>query len=125
MRLKQWFLVLSALTIVGVGALYGIRPHWFAATFLGVSVLDLDFAHLLRAVMCLYFAFGLFWLFAAFNAAYRNVAVLTVMLFPAGLVVGRILSVVVDGQPSPLLSFYLLAELLQAPLAYWVFRRPD
>lgn len=125
MRLKRWFLVLSALTIVGVGALYGVRPHWFAATFLGVSELDVDVAHLLRAVMCLYIGFGLFWLFAAFNDAYRNVAVLTVMLFPAGLVIGRILSVVLDGQPSPLLSFYLLAELVQVPLAYWVFRRPE
>lgn len=125
MRLKQWFLVLSALTIAGVGALYGVNPRWFAATFLGVADLDRDVAHLPRAVMCLYVAFGMFWLFAAFNAGYRNAAVLTVMLFPAGLVVGRVLSVVVDGPPSPLLSFYLLAELVQAPLADWVFRRPD
>lgn len=125
MRLKQWFLVLSALTIFAVGSLYGIRPQWFAATFFGVSELDVDFAHLLRAMMCLYLAFGLFWLFAALNNAYRNLAVLTVMLFPAGLVVGRIVSVLIDGSPAPLLSFYLAVELLQAPLAYWVFRQPD
>lgn len=125
MRLKQWFLLLSASTIFAVGSLYGVRPQWFAATFFGVPELDVDFVHLLRAMMGLYVGFALFWLVAAFDARYRNVAVLTVMLFPAGLVVGRILSVVIDGQPSALLSFYLVAELFQAPLAYWVFRRPD
>jgi Domain of unknown function (DUF4345) len=125
MRLKQWFLVLSAVTIFGVGSLYGVRPAWFAATFFGVTDLDVNFAHLLRAIMCLYAGFGLFWLYAAFNDAYRSVAILTVMLFPAALAIGRIISVAVDGPPSPLLSFYLVAEFVQAPLAYWVFRRPD
>jgi hypothetical protein len=47
------------------------------------------------------------------------------MLFPAGLVIGRILSLFIDGQPSWLLLAYLFAELVQAPLAYWVFRLPE
>jgi hypothetical protein len=76
-------------------------------------------------MMCLYLGFALFWLLAAFRDKYRNVAVLTVMLFPAGLVIGRILSLFIDGQPSWLLLAYLFAELVQAPLAYWVFRLPE
>ena len=108
-----------------VGALYGVSPHWFARTFLGVSQLDPNLAHILRATMCLYLGFALFWLFAAFSDKYRNAAVLTVVLFPAGLVIGRILSFVADGQPSSLLLVYLFAELIQAPVAYWVFRLPE
>ena len=125
MRIKKYFLILSAATIFGVGALYGVSPRWFAQTFLGVSELDLDVAHILRAMMCFYFGFSLFWLFAAFNDRYRHAALLTVVLFPTGLVIGRIFSFLADGQPSPLLLFYLVAELVQAPLAYWVFRLPD
>jgi Domain of unknown function (DUF4345) len=125
MQIKKYFLILSSFTIFVVGALYGVTPHWFARTFLGVSQLDLNLAHILRAMMCLYLGFALFWLFAAFSAKYRNAAVLTVVLFPAGLVLGRILSFVADGQPSSLLLVYLFAELIQAPVAYWIFRLPE
>jgi hypothetical protein len=125
MHAKKYLLLISASTILVVGSLYGVSPQWFAKTFLGVSPLDVNFAHILRAMMCLYLGFALFWLVAAFSAKYRNAAVLTVMLFPAGLVIGRIVSVLVDGQPSFLLLAYLFAELIQAPVAYWVFRLPE
>jgi Domain of unknown function (DUF4345) len=124
-QIKKYFLILSSFTIFAVGSLYGVSPHWFARTFLGVSQLDLNLAHILRAMMCLYLGFALFWLFAAFSDKYRNAAVLTVVLFPAGLVIGRILSFVADGRPSSLLLVYLFAELIQAPIAYWVFRLPE
>ena len=125
MQIKKYFLILSSFTIFAVGSLYGVSPHWFARTFLGISQLDLNLAHILRAMMCLYLGFALFWLIAAFSEKYRNAAVLTVLLFPAGLVIGRILSFAVDGQPSSLLLVYLFAELIQAPIAYWVFRLPE
>src|SRR5215475_7733013 len=125
MHIKRWFLILSSFTIFGIGSLYGVSPQWFARTFLGIARLDLDLAHILRATMFLYLGFALFWLCAAFSDKYRNTAVLTVVLFPAGLVIGRILSFFADGQPSLLLLVYLVAELIQAPVAYWVFRLPD
>jgi Domain of unknown function (DUF4345) len=72
----------------------------------------------------------LFWLgfyspFAVFNAKYGNPALLTVTIFPAGFVTGRIISLFAEGKPSPLLVFYMAAELIQAPVAYWAFRLPD
>lgn len=120
--IKQAVLLCSAATIFGVASLYGIAPYWFAKSVLGEATPTHHLAHVLRAMMFMYVAFGCFWIYAAFRAEYRNPALLTVMLFPAGLVVGRIISVVLDGQPSPLLSFYLVAELIQTPLAYWAFR---
>jgi hypothetical protein len=125
MKIKKYFLILASSTIFVVALLYGVSPHWFAATFLGVPQLDLNLAHILRAFMCLYLGFGLFWLFAAFSDKYRNTAVLTAMLFPAGLVVGRIISFFADGRPAPLLLAYVFAELIQVPVAYWVFRLPE
>jgi hypothetical protein len=124
-KIKNFVLLLASSTIFVVASLYGIAPYWFASAILGVSELNHNLAHLLRAMMCLYFGFGFFWAFAAFNAEYRNPALLTVMLFPAGLVTGRIISLFADGKPSPLLFFYMVAELIQVPVAYWAFRLPE
>jgi hypothetical protein len=121
-RIRQVVLVLSAGTIFLVASLYGLAPRWFAAHVLGIADTYHNLSHLLRAMMFLYFAFGLFWLYAAFDVRYRGPALLTVMLFPAGLVIGRIVSLFADGKPSPLLFFYLAAELIQVPLAWWAFR---
>jgi hypothetical protein len=64
---------------------------------------------------------GLFWLYSAFNEKYRNAAILTTVIFSSGLVIGRIISLFNEGQPAPLLSFYIVAEFALAPIAYWVF----
>jgi hypothetical protein len=123
--LKQSFLILAFLVVSMIGLLYGISPAWFARTYLGVNELSVNFAHILRAVMCLYLALGLFWLCAAFSDRYRNAAVLTTIVFAGGLVIGRVVSFIADGRPSPLLIFYAVAEIALIPLAYWIFRRPD
>ena len=121
MKIKQTFLI-SAFVIVSIIALlYGVNPQWFARTFLDMPLLDRNIAHILRAVMGLYLALGLFWLYAAFNQTYRNVAILTTMIFSGGLVIGRIISLFNEGQPAPLLTFYIFAEFALTPLAYWVF----
>ena len=72
--------------------------------------------------MGLYLGFGLFWLFAAFSSKHRNAAVLTTLIFAAGLVSGRIVSLVADGLPSRILVIYTLAELALVPIGYWVYR---
>jgi len=88
-------------------------------------MLDTNSAHILRAIMCLYLALGLFWLHSAFNEAYRNAALLTVVVFTGGLAIGRIVSLLADGQPQSILIIYTLIECILAPVAYWVFRLPE
>jgi hypothetical protein len=75
--------------------------------------------------MGLYVGFGLFWLFSALGNRSSNNAVLTTLIFAAGLVSGRIISLVADGLPSPLLVGYTVAELAILPVAYWVYRLPE
>lgn len=65
MLLKNHSLILYCVVVSGIAALYGVAPRWFARSFLGVAPLDVNFAHILRAVMCLYLGLGLFWLRAA------------------------------------------------------------
>lgn len=125
MNIKKNFLIAAFGMVLIIALLYGVNPSWFASTFLDIPELDHNIAHILRAVMGLYIALGLFWLYAAFHAPYRNVAVLTTAIFSGGLVAGRILSLALDGPPAPLLVFYIAAELALAPLAYWVYTRDD
>jgi hypothetical protein len=123
--MKKSFLILAFAIVSIIALLYGISPAWFARTFLGIDELSVNVAHILRAVMCLYLGLGLFWLCAAFSDKHRNTAVLTTIIFAGGLVIGRIVSVIADGQPSPLLMIYGVLEITLIPVAYWIFTRPD
>lgn len=125
MQLKQGFLIFAAVLVAIIALLYGVSPQWFGRTFLGLSAIDRDFAHILRAIMGLYLALGGFWLYAAFHPRYRDAAFITSMLFAGGLVTGRLVSLFADGLPAPLLSFYGVAELVLVPVAYWIFTRSD
>lgn len=125
MTIKKYYLIFAFSVVAIIALLYGVSPQWFAQTFLDVPDLSLDIAHILRAVMCLYLALGLFWLYAAFNDIYRNIAVLTTMIFAGGLVTGRIISLFTDGQPSGILMLYVVMEFALVPTAYWVFKLPN
>jgi len=94
MQIKRIYLIFAFVAVAVIASLYGIAPAWFARTFLDVPNLGMGFSHILRAIMGLYLALGLFWLFAAFDERYRNVAVLTRVIFCAGLVSGRLISLV-------------------------------
>jgi len=123
--MKRGFLILAFAMISVIALLYGTNPQWFARTFLGVAELSVNFAHILRAIMCLYLALGAFWLYCALSDTHKNIAILTTILFSGGLVVGRLLSFALDGLPSPLLIFYAALECAVIPLAWWVYQRPE
>jgi len=125
MQIKKSFLILASVMVAIIALLYGISPAWFASTFLGVDDLGMNFFHILRAVMCLYLALGCFWLFSAFNAKHRDTAILATIFFAGGLVMGRLMSFIADGQPAPLLVFYAAVELAIVPIACWVYSRPS
>jgi uncharacterized protein YacL len=125
MVLKKYYLIFAFVSVTIIGLLYGVCPKWFALTFLEISDLNPDIAHIFRAVMCLYIALGLFWLYSAFNTKYRNVALLTVIIFAGGLVIGRIISFFIEGQPAPILTLYIVMEFTLVPITYWVYRLKD
>ena len=125
MKIKQYFLIIASITVSIIALLYGVSPVWFASSLLGSGGVDVNMTHIFRAVMCLYLGFAIFWMMAAFCDKYRDVAVLTTIVFSGGLVVGRLISLVLDGQPSPILLVYVAMELSLVPIAYWVWKRPD
>ncbi len=123
--LKKYYLIFAFVSVSIIGLLYGVCPKWFARTFLEINDLNPDIAHILRAVMCLYLALGLFWLYSAFNADYRNVALLTVLIFAGGLVIGRIISLFIEGQPAPILTLYIVMEFTLIPVTFWMYKLKD
>ena len=125
MQLKKAFLIGAFVAVTIIALLYGVSPTWFAATFLGVTDLNLNFAHILSAIAGLYLALAAFWLYAAFNDKYRDAALLTTILFAGGLAAGRCVSLILDGQPAPVLLIYLAMEFAVVLVAYWVFRLPE
>ncbi len=125
MRLKQYFLIFASFAVTVIGLLYGISPQWFARTFFGISEIDLNIAHILRAIMGLYLALAVFWLYSAFSNRHRSTAVLTCVVFAGGLFIGRLISYFADGQPKPLLVLYIVLELALIPLAFWIFKLRD
>jgi NAD/NADP transhydrogenase beta subunit len=125
MQLKKAFLIGAFVAVSIIALLYGISPRWFAATFLGITDLNPNVAHILRAVAGLYLALAAFWLYAAFNDKYRDAALLTTILFAGGLAAGRCVSLIVDGQPALVLLIYGAMEFAVVLIGYWVFRLPE
>jgi Domain of unknown function (DUF4345) len=125
MQIKKAFLIGAFVAVSIIALLYGISPRWFATTFLGITDLNLNVAHIFRAIAGLYLALATFWLYAAFSDKYRNAALLTTILFAGGLAAGRCVSLILDGQPAPVLLIYLAMEFAVVLVAYWVFRLPE
>jgi hypothetical protein len=123
-QIKKAFLIFAFVAVTIFGLLYGISPAWYAATFLHIADLNLNVAHILRAVAGLYLALAAFWLYAAFHDKYRDTALLTAILFAGGLAAGRCVSLILDGQPAPMLLSYGVAEVGVVVVGYWVYTRP-
>lgn len=73
--------------------------------------------------MTLYLGLGGFWLYCAFSGKYQDAAIIVLAVFCGGLVIGRILSVLLDGIPSPILLVYVVMELGMVPICVWVLKR--
>ncbi len=125
MQIKKAYLILAFVGVSIIALLYGIDPAWYASTFLGVTDLGVNFAHILRALMGLYLALACFWFYSAFSDTLRNTAVLTTILFAGGLLTGRLVSFIVDGQPAPTLTSYAAVDCAVVLIACWVYTRPE
>jgi hypothetical protein len=64
-------------------------------------------------------------IYCAFSDRYRDAGIIVIPVFCAGLVAGRILSVIVDGILSPILILYIFMELSLVPVCIWLMRRDN
>ena len=62
--------------------------------------------------MGLYLGMTIFCVIAAFTPSWRHVAAIWAVFFLYSIAAGRILSLIVDGVPSPILLFYMAVEII-------------
>jgi hypothetical protein len=123
--MMKLFLLVCAAVLVPVALSYGVDPAVILPKFMNITVEGVDQTHILRALMCLYLGMSLFCAIAAFTPEWRHVAVIWAVFFAFSLVVGRVLSMVVDGPPSRIFYLYLAVELSLGIWGLAVLRREN
>ena len=112
--LKNLHLIISSLIVIPVAFGYGIMPEKVLPVFFDFKAETADLHNVFRAIMGLYLAFSVLWIFGIFKSKYWYVATTSNMLFMLGLAFGRIVSLLVDGMPSIVFFVGTLGELVLA-----------
>jgi hypothetical protein len=121
--MMKLFLLFVAAILVPPALSYGIDPAAVLPKTMTIAVGGTDQIEMLRAIMGLYLGMTVFCAIAAFTPAWRHVAVIWAVFFLYSIAAGRILSLVVDGVPSPILLFYMAVELAAGTLGLLVLAR--
>jgi len=112
MKVIQKFLLVSGLSVISIGLLYGVAPKIILEGIVGLSVQDNEL-HIFRAIMGLYCGVGGLLLIGAFYKEYIRSTLLLETVFLGGLAGGRLISFAVDGNFH---WFALLATSIEIPL---------
>lgn len=119
MKKQNLFLLVAAVGIFPVALSYGFLPGFL----FGVNMGSVELINIFRAIMGLYTAMGIFWLYGAFNPALTQAGLYSLVAFMGGLSVARIASISLDGMPNTILLGYTATELLLASVAYWFIKQ--
>src|SRR5262245_48861868 len=121
--MMKLFLLVAGVFLIPVALSYGVDPAATLPKFMNITVEGTDQTHIFRALMCLYLGMSTFCIIAAFMPEWRRVAVIWAVFFAYSLAIGRILSLIVDGMPGPILLFYMAVELIVGTLGLLVLIR--
>jgi len=88
-----------------------------------IDVSSINLIHIFRAVMGLYLALIVFWIAGARSKSLRLPALWSLTIFMLGLAAGRLVSLLVDGMPHPLLVLYLVLELSFGFVGYYLIKQ--
>jgi hypothetical protein len=110
-KIENIFLFLAAAGLVPIALSYGLLPAYSLDAMFDISINNIESAHIFRAVMGLYLLTASYWVFGALNSKHTINAMRNLTIFMLGLALGRILSIMIDGNPNMILWLYLLLEL--------------
>ena len=116
-------LIHASIGLVPIALSYGLVPSISVSYLLGFAVEGTNETHVFRAIMGLYLANVAFWVAGAAIPSFTLPALWSLLLFMGGLAAGRVVSLIIDGMPSFVLIFYLLAEIAFALLALMAIRK--
>jgi hypothetical protein len=121
--MMKLFLLVAGVFLIPVALSYGVVPAATLPKFMNITVEGTDQTHIFRALGCLYLGMSAFCILAAFTPEWRRVAVIWAVFFAYSLAIGRILSLIADGMPSPMLLFYFAVELVVGTWGLFVLAR--
>lgn len=107
-------LLLSVLIVIPAGITYGLIPNGILQSVFHFKLEDPTLSNIFRAIMGLYLGIAAFWMVGIVNPTYWKAAIWVNVLFMSGLAFGRIISMVVDGQPSIIFTVGVVGELILA-----------
>ncbi len=108
---KNIHLASSAIIVISVGFIYGAAPHIILPEIFGFTVEDLELKNIFRAIMGLYFLFGIYWIIGVWKQSYWHGATISNIIFMGGLAMGRFISTILDGW-SPQYGIGMILELI-------------
>jgi hypothetical protein len=117
--MKNLHLILSTIILIPVALGYGIAPKTVLPLLLNIRIETIDMLNICRAIMVLYLAISALWLMGIYNKKYWFTATITNIFLMGGLALGRILSLVLDGMPSPIFLWGTLGEMVLAVFAFY------
>jgi hypothetical protein len=121
--MKNLHLILSTVILIPVALGYGIAPKTVLPLLLNVNLETVDMLNICRAIMVLYLALSTLFIMGIVNKKYWFTATITNVFLMGGLALGRILSLVLDGMPSPIFLWGTFGELVLAVFAFYQLKK--
>lgn len=121
--LQRIFLLVTAVGLAPIALSYGLVPETSLPWLFGIEVSAINLRHIFRAIMGLYLAFVVFWIVGAFSSSLRTPAMWSLVVFMIGLGLGRLVSLLIDGWPHPLLVVYTVLEFVFAAAGWMLLHR--
>lgn len=125
MKLTKAFLLFAAFGLTPIALGYGAMPGVSLQWLFGIDASSVNASHIFRAVMGLYLGLVLFWVVGAFKPGLQLAALWSLGVFMLSLAAGRVISLILDGFPHPLLFTYLVLEVIMGVVALILIRNYD
>lgn len=101
-------LLISVFVVIPVSLVYGFFPE----VLFEIPVTEINELNSLKALMGVYLGFSYLWLLGVFRPRFLKAALISNVVFMLGLGSGRLLSLFLDGFPSPLFTVGTAGELI-------------
>ncbi|OZV70875.1 DUF4345 domain-containing protein [Winogradskyella aurantia] len=116
--LSKIHLIISILIVVPVAFVYGFNPEFLFE----IHPESTDEHNILKAIMGLYLGLATIWILGLYKPYFYRTALTTNTVFMLGLGLGRCLSMLTEGMPSPAFIFGTIGELVLGVYGLWVLK---
>ena len=96
---KNTHLLVSTIVLTPIALIYGILPNKILPILFDIKVETIDLMHVFRAIMGLYLGIISLFILGIYKPKYWEMATLINVVFMGGLAFGRLISILMDGQP--------------------------